>query len=104
MSNDSTVTLYVTYAGAHGARFDRTYYVDRHLPLVMHHWAQYGLTSVAAFFPATEQPGTLAICECRFRDDAAVDTAFASPEAAEVMADVPRFTDIAPRRLCAMPL
>lgn len=104
MSNDSTVTLYVTYSGAPGARFDRAYYVDRHLPLVMHHWAQYGLTGVAAFFPAMEQPGTLAICECRFRDDAAVHTAFNSPEAAEVMADVPRFTDIAPRRQRAMAL
>jgi hypothetical protein len=37
MSRDATVTIYVTYEGKAGARFDRAYYVDRHLPLVMHH-------------------------------------------------------------------
>jgi uncharacterized protein (TIGR02118 family) len=104
MSNDSTVTIYVTYEGAADARFDRAYYVEHHLPLVMRHWSQYGLTAIAAYYPARAQDGTLAICECRFCDEAAVDAAFASPEAAEVMADVPRFTDIAPRRVRVMPL
>lgn len=54
-----------------------------------------------AFFPAVEQAGTLAICECQFRDEASVDAAFTSQETDEVMADVPNFTDIAPRRLRA---
>jgi uncharacterized protein (TIGR02118 family) len=104
MSDDSPVTIYVTYEGEAGARFDRAYYVERHLPLVMRHWSQYGLDSVAAFFPAVEQAGTLAICECRFRDQAAVDAAFASPEASEVMADLPHFTDLAARRAQATSL
>jgi uncharacterized protein (TIGR02118 family) len=102
MSDESTVTIYVTYEGTADARFDREYYVDRHLPLVMHHWSQYGLTSVAAFFPAIQQAGTLAICECQFRDEASVDAALSSPEASAVMADVPHFTDIAPRRVRVM--
>jgi uncharacterized protein (TIGR02118 family) len=101
MLHDSTVTIYVTYAGEPGVRFDRAYYVDCHLPLVMRHWSQHGLVGVAAFFPAVEQAGTLAICECRFRDEASVDAAFTSRETDEVMADVPHFTDIAPRRLRA---
>jgi uncharacterized protein (TIGR02118 family) len=104
MSNESIVTIYVTYEGAAHARFDRAYYVEHHLPLVMRYWSRYGLTDIAAFYPAHAQDGTLAICECRFRDEAAVDAAFASPEAAAVMADVPRFTDLAPRRMRAMPL
>lgn len=104
MTNDSAVTVYVTYEGEPGARFDRAYYVGHHLPLVMRHWSHYGLTGVAAFFPAVERAGTLAICECRFRDEASVDAAFASPEASEVMADLPRFTEIAPRRVRALPL
>jgi hypothetical protein len=51
-----------------------------------------------------EQAGTLAICECQFRDEASVDAAFASPEVSEVMADLPCFTEIAPRRVRVLPL
>ncbi|MGF6767999.1 uncharacterized protein (TIGR02118 family) [Paraburkholderia sp. GAS199] len=106
MTQESTspVTIYVTYSGAANARFDRDWYVDRHLPLVMTSWSRYGLEAVTAFFPAGQQDGTLALCECRFRDQAAVDAAFASPEAPTVMADVPNFTDIAPRRVRAVSL
>jgi uncharacterized protein (TIGR02118 family) len=104
MPDESTVTIYVTYEGAPDARFDRMYYVEHHLPLVMRHWSPYGLVSVAAFYPAVDRAGTLAICECRFRDDASVRAAFASPEAAAVMADLPNFTDLAARRVRATPL
>ena len=94
--NDSAVTVYVTYQGTPTTRFDRDYYVTRHLPLVMKAWQRYGLQSVAAFFPALDYTGTIAICECRFRDDAAVTAAFGSPETPGVMADLPHFTDVAP--------
>ncbi len=100
MSDQSDpVTLYVTYQGSAETRFDRTYYVDHHLPLVLQSWEAYGLESAAAFFPAILQTGTIAICECRFRDEAAVAAAFGAPEAAAVMADVERFTDVTPRRV-----
>jgi uncharacterized protein (TIGR02118 family) len=92
---DPTI-LFVTYRGTSETRFDRSYYVEKHLPLVAQAWAQYGLERVAAFFPAVEEAGTIAICECRFRDVEAVTAAFASPEAPAVMADVPVFTDAAP--------
>ncbi|MDR5832253.1 EthD family reductase [Caballeronia sp. LP006] len=102
--SETSVTVYVTYSGSAGARFDRTWYVERHLPLVMTSWSQYGLEEVTAFFPAGRQTGTLAICQCRFRDQGAVDAAFSSPEASAVMADVLRFTDIAPQRARAVSL
>jgi uncharacterized protein (TIGR02118 family) len=95
----SPIVVYVTYQGAPQDRFDRDYYVEVHLPLVMKAWNQYGLLSVKAFFPATLREGTLAICECVFRDEGALEAAFASPEVSAVMADVPRFTDIAPLRV-----
>lgn len=101
---ETSITIYVTYSGSADDRFDRTWYVERHLPLVMTSWSQYGLEAITAFFPAGQQSETLAICECRFRDQAAVDTAFDSPEASAVMADVPHFTDIAPQRLRAVSL
>lgn len=105
MNTENTqVVVYVSYQGRAEERFDRQYYVDDHLPLVMKLWEKYGLVSVTAFFPLREQPGTLAICECIFRDEAAVTAVFSSPEVAEVMADVPLFTDIHPVRMRARPL
>ena len=47
-------------------------------------------------FPADDADGTLAVCECRFRDEAAVGAAFSCEEAPEVMADVALFTDLTP--------
>ncbi|REF01441.1 EthD family reductase [Cupriavidus plantarum] len=93
--------VYVTYQGDADAWFDREYYVTGHLPLVMKAWKQYGLLSASAFFPAEHRAGTVAICECVFRDDDAVDAAFASAELTEVMADLVRFTHLQPVRVRA---
>lgn len=102
MAQDTTATLYVTYNGTPDTRFDHTYYVDHHLPLVMRAWAATGLRSIAAFFPAVAQSGTIAICECIFRDEAAIEACLASAGTPSVMADVARFTDVAPSRLRAV--
>ena len=104
MTDTLTVTVYVTYQGTPETRFDRDYYVNRHLPLVMKAWQPYGLEAVAAFFPAVEQAGTIAICECRFRDEAAMNAAFDSPETPGVMRDVSCFTDAEPERVRAISL
>lgn len=104
MSDEMKPIVYVTYRGAADTRFDRAYYIGQHLPLVMQSWGQYGLEGVTAFFPADDQPGTIAICECRFRDEAALQAAFASPETPAVMADLPQFTDVQPARVRAVSL
>jgi len=103
-TSDAAAIVYVTYRGGPDTRFDRDYYVERHLPLVMKAWRRYGLESVAAFFPATQEAETIAICECRFRSASAVDAAFRSPETPEVMADVQRFTDVEPGQARAVTL
>jgi len=103
-ANSQAVVVYVSYQGTPHTRFDRQYYVDHHLPLCMKAWQQYGLLSVSALYPAQEQPGTIAICECVFRDEAAIEAAFTSPEVPEVMADVPRYTDATPVRMRAVAL
>jgi uncharacterized protein (TIGR02118 family) len=97
-------TVYVTYQGAPSDRFDRSYYVEHHLPLVMQAWQRYGLESISAFFPPLTHVGTLVICECRFRNEAAIAAAFGSPETREVMADVAAFTELAPTRLRITPV
>ena len=91
-----TVTVYVTYPGDARTRFDRDYYVAVHLPLVVECWGPYGLQSCAAFFPPADGAGTLAIAECRFRDEAALQAALAAPETPRVMGDVAHFTDAQP--------
>lgn len=101
-AKNSSVIVYVIYRGTPDTRFDRDYYLTRHLPLVMDAWRQHGLQSVAVFFPALAQEGTIAICECVFRDEAAVEASFASPQTPAVMADVARYTDAAPARLRVM--
>lgn len=102
--NDMRVSVYVTYAGNASDRFDRAYYEETHLPLVMRAWAKYGLLDASAFFPPIGRAGTLAICECVFRDEAAIQAAFTSEEAASVMADVSMFTELSPVRARMTPL
>jgi uncharacterized protein (TIGR02118 family) len=100
-ANDKPVTFYVYYQGTPDTHFDRDYYTHQHLPLCMEAWQQYGLLSIKAFYPALDQDGTIAICESVFRDEAAAQTAFNSPETVKVMADVARYTDATPMRVRA---
>ena len=90
--------MYVSYPGDRRTRFDRTYYVASHLPLVRDCWGPYGLVACAAFFPTEGGSGTVAVAECTFRDDAALRAALAAPETARVMADVKTFTDSTPEQ------
>ena len=98
------VTMYVTYSGEATAAFDRTYWIDVHLPLVRECWGPYGLLGAAGFFPAGDGGGLLAICPCIFRDEAAMNAALASPESKRVMDDVKTFTDVEPKQSLAKPL
>ena len=50
-------TMYVTYSGDAATRFDRDYYIQHHLPLVMECWGPLGLEGCAAFWPAVHRRG-----------------------------------------------
>ena len=97
-------TMYVTYPGDADTRFDRDYYLRQHLKLVMECWGPLGLESCAAFWPADAGADTICICECRFRDEAALRAALASPATPLVMADVACFTDATPTQSLAGPV
>ena len=97
-------TMYVSYPGDANTRFDREYYIRHHIELVMACWGPLGLESCTAFWPADLGAGTIAIAECRFRDEAAMRTALASPDTPRVMADVARFTEAKPTQSLATPL
>ena len=89
-------TLILRYTGTARDRFDRDYYLTQHMPAVAREWTPLGLLSARAFFPdpAADAPGTVCICECAFRDEAAAKTAFAAPCAKELVADIANFTDL----------
>lgn len=103
-ANNKQVTLYVYYQGTPETRFDRDYYTNHHLPLCMEAWQQYGLLSCRAFYPSIDANGTIAICESVYRDEAAAEAAFSSPELAKVMEDVARYTDATPMGMRGLPL
>ena len=87
------IILYVTYAGDARTRFDRDYWLNRHLPLVRECWDQYGLERTDGFFPAGHESGLIAICPCIFRDEAAMQAALTSPETRRIIEDVSNVTD-----------
>ena len=49
------MTALIPYSGNPSSRFDRTYYRERHIPLVMQSWAQDGLLSLAALYPENSE-------------------------------------------------
>jgi uncharacterized protein (TIGR02118 family) len=87
------IKMLVTCNGRPDTRMNRDYYANTHLPLTMRAWAPYGLEGASAFFPHGDGGGVLSIGVYVFRDAAAMEAALASPQTAEVMADVKNFTD-----------
>ena len=98
------ITMYVTYAGDAGTKFDRDHWINIHLPLVREAWGPHGLLRVGGFFPSGDGSGLIAICPCVFRDEAAMQAALASPQTKRVMDDVKNVTDVEPGRSRAVPL
>lgn len=98
------ITMYVTYAGDAGTKFDRDHWINVHLPLVREAWGPHGLESVAGFFPSGDGGSLIAICPCVFRDEAAMEAALASAATKRVMDDVKKVTDVEPGRSRAVPL
>ncbi len=97
-------TMYVTYAGNADTPFDREHWINVHFPLVRECWGPYGLERLAGFFPRGDGGGLIAVAICVFRDEAAMETALASPETTRVMADVDLVTAVKPQRSLAVPL
>lgn len=94
-------TVFVTYPGTPSTRFDREYYVAKHLPLVSRVWGPHGLENITAFFPSGEGRGTIAVCICEFRDQLALNASLQDPGTRAVMDDVQHFTDATPVQLKA---
>ena len=93
------IKVSVMYANAPGVRFDHAYYRDRHMPLLK---ARMGAAckrytvdkGMAGGVPGT--PATyVAMCHIYCDSIASFQAGF-GPHAAEIMADIPNYTDVAP--------
>jgi uncharacterized protein (TIGR02118 family) len=77
------------------ASFDRTYYLEKHMPLARASLELYGLKKVEAHLPAQaahEEPSLYhAVTLGYFDDEATLKNAFATPAARAVLADVKNF-------------
>jgi uncharacterized protein (TIGR02118 family) len=90
----------VLYPAREGAKFDQAYYETVHVPLVKEAFTPTGLTGVQVLKGVPGPDGAPApyvvIINIFFRDAAALGASLGGPRTPEVLADVPRFTDIQP--------
>jgi uncharacterized protein (TIGR02118 family) len=92
-------TLFVTYEGSAEDRFDREYYVAKHIPKVEAAWKPYGMLSASTLFPADSSRGVICVCVCTFDQEDAIAAALADPGTPAIMQDIKHFTDIAPKQM-----
>ena len=93
------IKVSVMYPNTPGARFDHTYYRDKHMPMVAarmgdsckHYTVDKGLAGGAPGTAAT----SVAMCHI-FAETVESFQAGFGPHAAEIMADIAHYTDLAP--------
>ncbi|HTV98137.1 MAG TPA: EthD family reductase [Steroidobacteraceae bacterium] len=93
------IKVSVLYPNKPGSHFDMAYYINNHMPLAMRLLAK-GLrkTEVDAGISGArpgEPPAFFGGCQFYFDSVGAFIEAW-SPAAAEITADIPRYTDVAP--------
>jgi len=90
------VKVSVLYPNTAGSRFDRDYYFNRHMPMVQRLLgaALKGVSIESGISGATLTPFVMT-CHLVFESAAAFAEAF-NPHAAEIMGDIPNYTDVQP--------
>jgi uncharacterized protein (TIGR02118 family) len=94
------VIFSVLYAATPGGRFDKNYYESVHIPLVKQAWSNSGLRDVQVLYGLPGVDGSdapyVAMAHLTFDSIDAFKAAVQGARAAEVFADIPKYTDIAP--------
>ena len=93
------IKVSVMYANTPGARFNHEYYRDKHMPLVKarlgasckYYTVDKGLAGGAPDSPATY----IGMCHIFFHSVEAFQGSF-GPHAAEIMGDIPNYTNLSP--------
>jgi uncharacterized protein (TIGR02118 family) len=93
------IVLSVLYPRSAGTHFDMAYYKATHMPLVVARWTDFGMgkATVLAGTGSMDgsEPAYVAITLIEFDSAEAMGKAL-EVHGAEIMGDVPNFTDIAP--------
>ena len=91
-----TMSLNVIYPNHAGARFDLSYYRDKHIPLAMQVMKADSVMLIEGV-PIGDTPAPyVMIAHFQFASPEALKAAREHPRMAEVRADIPKFTDIKP--------
>ena len=94
------VVFSVLYPATPGARLDQAYYEATHIPLVKDAFTSTGLKSVQVLKGLPGPDGAAApfvvMVHLTFESPEALAASLGGPRAAEVLADVAKFTDIQP--------
>ena len=93
------IKVSVMYANTPGARFNHTYYRDKHMPLVKARMGDHCKYYTIDKGLAGGAPGTAATYVCMGHlicDSVEAFQAGFGPHADEIMGDIPNYTDIAP--------
>ncbi|SMR42384.1 unnamed protein product [Zymoseptoria tritici ST99CH_1A5] len=85
----------ITVVYPQGGKFDMDYYKSTHMPLVQKKWSSHGLTSWKVVKLSDDAPYAV-LATLEFKDTASWQAAATSPEAKEVLGDVPNFSDKEP--------
>ena len=93
------IKVTVVYPNSAGAKFDMQYYTSKHLPTLQRKCGAACKSIAAEQGLSGGQPGSkppyIALCHLTFDSVEAFQKAF-SPHAAEVMADIPNYTNVQP--------
>lgn len=93
------IRVSVLYPHKEGARFDWSYYLSKHVPMVTQKFGSAAKATsieqgIGGGFPGTPAPH-VAIANFTFESVPAFQAAF-GPHAEEILADIPRYTSIEP--------
>ncbi|RAL02820.1 uncharacterized protein BO80DRAFT_463071 [Aspergillus ibericus CBS 121593] len=93
-------TVTVVFPNDADAEYNIDYYTQTHMTLIEKHWSKYGLKgwSVTKYVPGLDgTPPLYAFgSEVFWENEDGAKAAFASPEVAEIMGDVPHFSNKTP--------
>ena len=93
------IKVSVMYPNQQGARFDHTYYRDKHMPLIQArmgaHCKSYTVDKGVAGREPGAPPTYVAMCHIFCNSVADFQAGF-GPHVPTIMADVPRYTDLSP--------
>ncbi|GIC94611.1 uncharacterized protein Aud_001940 [Aspergillus udagawae] len=93
-------TITVVFPNDVDAKYDIDYYITNHMTLIEKHWSKYGLQgwSVTKYIPSLDGAAPVYAfgSQVYWESEEGMKKAFESAEAAEIMGDVPHFSNKPP--------